>query len=274
MAVYCEQFKCIFFANPNTASKAIARTLKTKLNGRDMPPRRGAEAEQLKAAAIEVRPHHSTYTQLVEAGLMTSEQMTGLFKFTGVRNPYDQMVSKYIKHCQRLGNDLSQFPWRREDAGLDTAPDEDDDDDGAKGAASAGAKGHPKGAKKQKKLTKDAPPPPPLALQGSELQADFLRWLQRMDGRFAKVGKLENGPLDFLDHADYVIRFEAIEAGFAEVMQRIGAPGTELIEFNVTAGRESAPKKKKSYHEYYNDDSRAIVARMFAPVIERFDYRF
>lgn len=284
MAVYSDKYNYIFFANPNTASKAIAKTLKEKLDGKRIP---GPKAD---TGSVKVRPHHCTYTQLVDAGLMTAEKLEGLFKFTGVRNPYDQMVSKYVKHCQRLENNPENYPWAKADSGAEVDfDDEDDDDDDApkgkatgKGKAKDPAKAAAKSAKlAQKQAAKsDAPAKSsmPLAQAGPGLspqQADFLNWLRRMDARFQKVGKLENGPLEFLAHADYVIRFEALQDGFAEVVKRIGAPEpVEIIEFNITKAREEAPKKKKSYKDYYNPESQAIVARMFAQVIERFGYQF
>lgn len=284
MAVYSDQYNYIFFANPNTASKAIAKTLKEKLDGKRIP---GPKAD---TGAVKVRPHHCTYTQLVDSGLMTAEKLEGLFKFTGVRNPYDQMVSKYVKHCQRLENNPEKYPWAKEGASEDADFDDDDDDDQpkakGKGKAAGGkAKDPSKAAAKGKAAATAAGQAAGTNVRGLVLvkpndqinaqQADFLNWLRLMDMKYSKVGKMENGPLEFLAHADYVIRFEALQDGFAEVVKRIGAPEpVEIVEFNITKAREEAPKKKKSYKDYYTPEAQAIVAKMFGPVIERFGYQF
>lgn len=268
MAVYSPKLNYIFFANPNTASKAIAKTLKAKLEGQRIPD---GEVRDPKTNKVLVRAHHCTHQQLVSAGLLTEEQLKGLFKFTGVRNPFDQMVSKYVKHCSRLNNDPSAYPWRKAES--EAGADEDEDDDDGEGKAKGKGKG-----KKTKPARAEAAPAANLAVANehmNETQADFLNWLRRMDARYARIGKLESGPLDFLDRADYVIRFEALQEGFLEVQKRLGvAEPVEIMEFNVTAAREEAPKKKKRYQDFYVAESQAIVARMFAPVIERFGYQF
>ena len=283
MAVFSDKFNYIFFANPNTASKAIAKTLKEKLDGKRIP---GPKAD---TGPVKVRPHHCTYTQLVDSGLMTAEKLEGLFKFTGVRNPYDQMVSKYIKHCQRLENNPANYPWAKEGTPADVDFDDDDEDDKpkAKGKGAAGkAKDPAKAATKAKKAAAATEiKPAGTSVRGLVLvkpsdqinaqQADFLNWMRLMDMKYAKVGKMENGPLEFLAHADYVIRFEALQEGFAEVVKRIGSPEpVEIVEFNITKAREEAPKKKKSYKDYYTPEAQAIVVKMFGPVIERFGYQF
>jgi hypothetical protein len=232
MAVFSEQHQYIFFANPNTASKAIAKTLKAHLAGKSIP-----KGEMRENGEVIVRKHHCTYKQLVDAGLMTPERLESLFKFTGVRNPFDQMVSKYVKHCSRRDNDPSKYPWLKQAGEV------------------AGAENT-------------------LAIS-NRTHADFLLWLKRIESLYAEVNKLESGPLDFLNRADHVIRFEALQAGFDEVVKRLGvAEPIQIIEFNITAAREEAPKKKRSYKDFYVDESREIVARLFAPVIERFAYSF
>lgn len=251
MAVYSEKYRYIFFANPNTASKAIAKTLIEKLEGKPMPDKEIKDGEQRL-----VRRHHSTYTQLVNAGLMTEPQLDALFKFTCVRNPFDQMVSKYVKHCARLDNDASKYPW------LKAGKKED------KKAAKEN-----KGPREGKKTAASAVAVPEQATLS--LSDGFGHWLRHIEGRFAASNKMENGPLDFLGHADFVIRFEALQQGFDEVQQKLGiSPPIQVEEFNVTAARAESPQKKRSYRDYYTPESVEIVTRMFAPVIEQFGYQF
>lgn len=258
MAVYSDTYKYIFFANPNTASKAIAKTLKEELDGKRMP-----SGEVVVGDKVVVRAHHSTYSQLVAHKLMTEEHLQRLFKFTAVRNPYDQMVSRYVKYCARYNNDPTKYPWLWPERLAHIARQQ---------AGETKVKGKKKGEGEG-----DEPMPQPIKPGPglNELQADYLNWLRLMDPKYAKVSKVDNGPLDFLNHADYVIRFESLQEGFQEVLKRIGVEKpVEIVEFNVTAAREAAPKKKRSYHDFYVEDSKAIVERMFAPMFERFGYKF
>lgn len=263
MAVYSDRYKYIFFANPNTASKAIAKTLREKLDGVQIP-----EEEVRDGDTRLVRRHHATYTQLVSAGLMTEEKLAGLFKFTCVRNPFDQMVSKYVKHCARLDNDPSRYPWLRAEK---KAQKQAGKAAGAEKPTKAGKKTAVAAAAAAPGAVEAAAPADPLLA----LQADFSSWLKHIDGRFAETSKIEKGPMDFISNADYVIRFEALQDGFREVQQRVGiSPPVEVEEFNVTAARAESPSKKRGYSDYYTPESVAIVERMFAPVIARFGYRF
>lgn len=228
MAVYSAQHRYIFFANPQTASKAIALTLRECLDGVALPDR-----EITRNGKTLARLHHTTYSQILAAGLLTEAQLAELFKVTCVRNPFDQLVSKYIKYCERFGGDPAKFPWL-----VDEAP--------------AGEHSFPQ----------------------------WLRWLGR---RYEEIDKLRNGPLEFLAHADHVIRFEALQDGFDEFTRRIGiAQPVPIIVHNITKGRAEAgepaapvvKKKKKNYTEYYDDASVAVVERLYAPILERFGYRF
>jgi hypothetical protein len=71
-----------------------------------------------------------------------------------------------------------------------------------------------------------------------------------------------------------VIRFEALQAGFDEVVQRLGLPAPiPLVSENVTSER-SGGTVKRHYTEYYDEPSRKLVSQVYAPIIERFGYRF
>jgi hypothetical protein len=231
MAVYSAERKYIFFANPQTASKAIALTLRQKLGGVALPDR-----EITRNGKLVARLHHTTYSQILAAGLLTEEQLSKLFKFTCVRNPYDQLVSKYIKYCFRQGDDPTRYPWL----------------DGVEAAAPDNS---------------------------------FPQWLVWLSKRFEEIDKLAKGPLDFLDHADLVIRFEALQEGFDEFLRHIGVTEPmSVTEYNITKGRvegEAAAaeiakpkKKKKNYTEYYDTACVDIVEKMYEPILRRFNYRF
>lgn len=235
MAVYSDQYNYIFFANPQTASKAIAKTLRDKLGGKQLP-----DQEIKRDGKLVSRKHHATYTQLINAGLMTAEKMDSMFKFTCVRNPFDQLVSKYLKHVERMDVDGKQAPWTRK-------------------------------------------------LEAGEIQlgegvknVGFASWLVHLKDQYAKVNKMDNGPLEFLAHADLVLRFESLAEGFREFQERVGiAEPVEIVQYNITQARAEttpaapeAPRKKRNYADFYDPASIALVEQLYAPVIERFGYRF
>ena len=231
MAVYSEQHQYIFFANPQTASKAIALTLRRSLGGVSLPDR-----EITRSGKVVARVHHTTYSQILAADLLSEEQLAKLFKFTCVRNPFDQLVSKYIKHCDRLANDPAKYPW----------------------------------------------------LEGTQASApdnSFPQWVAYLSRRYGEMDKLAKGPLEFLNHADLVIRFEALQEGFDEFLRHIGvSEPLSVTEYNITKGRAeggvAAPdagkvqKKKKNYTEYYDTACVEIVEKLYEPIIKRFNYRF
>lgn len=64
---------------------------------------------------------------------------------------------------------------------------------------------------------------------------------------------------------DYIIRFEAINEGFEQVRKVIGLE-TELPHLNASSRRD--------YRSYYDDQTRAIVARWFVEDITQFRYHF
>jgi len=231
LAVYSSRYQYIFFANPQTASKAIALTLRQKLGGKPLP-----EHEITHHGKIVARMHHTTYSQVLAAKLLTEEQLSKLFKFTCVRNPFDQLVSKYLKHCSRLADEPSRYPW----------------------------------------------------LEGVEASApdnSFPQWLVYLSRHYDETDKLVKGPLEFLAHADLVIRFEALQQGFDEFLHRIGiTEPMSVTEYNVTKARAeggaAAPdaakvkRKKKNYTEYYDTECVALVEKLYEPILKRFNYRF
>lgn len=226
LAVYSSRYKYIFFANPQTASKAVAKTLVTALDGRALPSR----DDQCSAELVPKR-HHATWQQLQDAGLMTREQLDGLFKFTNVRNPYDLLVSRYLKRKGRFVEQPDKYRWVQDN-------------------------------------------PKIMASMEAAQEQPFPQWVAGLLKRHGEKGKTVKGPLEYLDHADYVIRFEALQAGFDEVLQRLGiAEPVAIVSENVTSERKDG-SVKRHYTDFYDDASRALVAQAYAPIIERFGYRF
>ena len=225
MAIYSEQRKYIFFANPQTASKAISKTLRQSLDGAKLP-----ERAVVRSGKVIAQIHHTTYSQVVAAELLSEEQLSKLFKFTCIRNPFDQLVSKYIKYCERCGNNPANYKWLNDDQ--------------------------------------------------RTIANGFPHWLRWINDHYVSINKIEEGPMEFIDHADLVIRFESLQEGFDQFLKRIGvSESLPVVEHNITKARADGPaasgeRKKKRYTEYYDDASVEVVAKLYEPVIKQFGYRF
>ncbi len=70
-----------------------------------------------------------------------------------------------------------------------------------------------------------------------------------------------------LDEIDHLIRMESYEEGIAHVFRTIGIDTFEIDSTNRTPNR-------KPYAEYYTDQTRDTVGRIYEKDIRNFDYRF
>ena len=107
---------------------------------------------------------------------------------------------------------------------------------------------------------------------------DFEQWLEIANGVHYVASKMlpgERQPFWFTPttpqtvwlHTDptLLIRYENLDEGFSRLQELVGCD-TPLPKLNTT--------EHKHYTEYYNDRTRAIVAKMFALDIERWNYTF
>lgn len=230
MPVYSEARQYMFFANPQTASKAVSQALITHLDGSPFP--RKTRKAMTEGKVLE-RNYHGTYDDLVEAGLMSVEELEKLFKFCAVRNPFDLLVSRYLKRQRTIVDD-------DKDTGM------------------AWARGRSNVLSSMEKA-RDLP---------------FGEWLHAELGAVAERGRTVKAPFKYLDHANYVMRFEALQEGFDEVLKQLGvSQPIEVAPRNVT-GERVAEGGKKHFTEYYDAASRQLIEKVYAPLLERFSYTF
>ncbi len=86
--------------------------------------------------------------------------------------------------------------------------------------------------------------------------------IERCDTHIASQSSLVD-----LDEVDYLIRMESYEEGIAHVFRTIGIDPFEISSTNRTPER-------KPYAEYYTDETRDKVGRIYEKDVRNFDYRF
>ena len=82
---------------------------------------------------------------------------------------------------------------------------------------------------------------------------------------------VENWDLYTIDGSialDFIGRYEALDADFATVLERIGLAG------KVALPHTNVSRERRSYREYYSPETRALVADWYQPEIRHFGYEY
>ena len=96
MAILCRELGLLFIQTPHTGSTAIGRLLRSRFAGERIPEEHARDSRGNIVAPFK----HATLPQLLKAGLITPAQRRGLLVAAGVRNPYDMMVTEFIRTTQ------------------------------------------------------------------------------------------------------------------------------------------------------------------------------
>jgi hypothetical protein len=94
MAILCSEVGLLLLQAPHTGSTSLGTLLRERLGG-EMLLR-----EQVRDARgrVVLRQKHQTLRELLDAGLITPEQRSGLLVVVGVRDPYDLVLTEYARN--------------------------------------------------------------------------------------------------------------------------------------------------------------------------------
>jgi len=93
MAIICREYNLLYIMTPRTACTAIGEVLCEHLGGEYLPLEDMIDSKGF----FLVQKKHCTLKDLLDNKLLSSEEASSLFKFTSLRNPFDSLVSLYVK---------------------------------------------------------------------------------------------------------------------------------------------------------------------------------
>lgn len=93
MAIICRKYNLLFIMTPRTACTSIGELLCKHYEGEFIPAQDVLDSRGL----ITLQRKHSTLSELIKHELLTKEEAHSLFKIAAVRNPFDSLVSLYLK---------------------------------------------------------------------------------------------------------------------------------------------------------------------------------
>ncbi|MEJ7752542.1 MAG: hypothetical protein WKF46_06310, partial [Candidatus Limnocylindrales bacterium] len=97
MGILSRELGVLFIQTPHTGSTAIGKLLRQRFAGVRIPslPESGAGDGTVK---------HATLDEIMAAGLITADERSGLIVAAGVRNPWDHVVTVFMRAQSGQGN--------------------------------------------------------------------------------------------------------------------------------------------------------------------------
>ena len=93
MAILCRKYNLLFIMTPRTACTAVGELLLKQYGGKYLP-----EEDILdQNGTYLVQKKHCTLSELLKYNIISKDYADSLTKFTTVRNPFDNIVSLFIK---------------------------------------------------------------------------------------------------------------------------------------------------------------------------------
>ncbi len=227
---------------PRTGCTAIGeRVLIPALDGEYVPTADVVRPD----GTVATHKKHSTLAELVAGGFVTPDEARTLTVFTAIRNPFDSLVSQYVKMRVKyapLLDDPESFV-HRDPAYLASM----------KQAASMSFQ---EWCAARYVVGRD-----PRRVRASAAWRSPVVWLAR---GWAGPRHMYAG---FLRGARHVMRFESLQSDFDGVLRHLGLEPRPIPTWNIT-------EEKGDYRSYYDDETRTLIAHVFAPDVRRFGYTF
>jgi hypothetical protein len=231
VAIVSWSHRYLFLQAPRTGCTAVARgVLIPHLGGERLPADHIVDA----AGRRVVHAKHAYLPTLLAHGVITEEQLASLFTFSTVRNPFDREVSLYTK--------MRSAPYDEK-------------------------VGSPQYHRNQPADAQDAH----WARSMSFSDWVVRRWCRRTPFGL-RVDTSRHPWLAAGGHArdaQFVMRFEHLQADFDEALDRIGVTQHYDIPIvNVTQGRQH------DYRTYYTPKARRVIETVFATDLQQHGYEF
>jgi hypothetical protein len=106
MAIICKPYNILFVMTPRTACTALGELLCRHYGGEFLPSEDILDSD----GWVSVQKKHSTLSELLDHRLLTATETRSLLKISAVRNPYDSLVSLYLKKRYKY-QPLLRDPW-------------------------------------------------------------------------------------------------------------------------------------------------------------------
>jgi hypothetical protein len=230
VAVIVRERGLLFIMVPHTGCTAVGNALIQRLGGAWLPKHSLRNAE----GKITLGKKHNTLPQLLQFGLLTPEERLPLLVAGTVRNPFDWLVSQYLRFLPLEAGDRS---------GLVTTP-------------SGYTQGDPR-----------------YQGEAAGFEAWLVhRYAPRR--RRGPLGRLlparARRQVDWLAGVDAVLRFEQLQETFDALLARVGVE--QPIPLPVV--NETVSRAGRDYREWYTPRAREVAEEVFAAYLARHRYSF